>query len=77
MKWYSEMSVDYSIPLSTFLDPPAVCFRPDRKDPLSKFKKRGSNVPVLRRNPHPSLNGRLGADLATEKALTAVPNLVS
>lgn len=24
---------------------------------------------MLRRNPHPSLNGRLGADLATEKAL--------
>lgn len=29
--------VDFSIPVESFLDPPAMCFRPDRKDLLSNF----------------------------------------
>lgn len=30
-----------SPPVESFLDPPAVCFRPDRKDQFSKFHKYG------------------------------------
>lgn len=41
VKGYYDMSVDYSVPLKTLLDLPAVCFRPDRKDLLSKFNKYG------------------------------------
>lgn len=39
--WFSESSVDYSVPIERFLDPPAVCFRPNQKDQLSKFSKYG------------------------------------
>lgn len=41
MVWYWTALSDYSIPVERFLDPPAVCFRPDRKDQLSKFHKYG------------------------------------
>lgn len=39
--WWYRARVDFSIPVESFLDPPAVCFRPDRKDQLSKFHKYG------------------------------------
>lgn len=39
--WYAKASVDITIPLEQFLDPPAVCFRPERKDPNSKLNRVG------------------------------------
>lgn len=39
--WYAKPSVDYSITIEQLLDPPAVCFRPERKDPFSQFHKYG------------------------------------
>ncbi|KAL5830464.1 hypothetical protein ACOSQ3_019932 [Xanthoceras sorbifolium] len=47
VKWYRVVQADYSLPLSTFLDPPAVCFRPDRKDQLSILLAVNSNFLVF------------------------------
>lgn len=54
--WYTTAVVDFSVPLERFLDPPAVCFRPDRKDPLQQFKKYGLYFPsydLIRSRPIP------------------------
>lgn len=37
--WWYRARVDFSIPVESFLNPPAV--KPDRKDPFSKFHKYG------------------------------------
>lgn len=39
--WYLSVSLWYSASVEDLLDPPAVCFRPDRKDQLHKFHKYG------------------------------------
>lgn len=46
VKWYARAETDFSITAEDLLDPPAVVFRPDRKDQL--FMKIWSDVPVLR-----------------------------
>lgn len=40
-EWYTLAKMDFSLPLSAFIDPPALCFRPDRKDLLHLFNKYG------------------------------------
>lgn len=37
LEWYTRACVDFSITAFDLLDPPAVVFRPDRKDQLSKI----------------------------------------
>ena len=37
--WWYRARVDFSIPLESFSNPPAVCFRPDRKDQNEKFQR--------------------------------------
>lgn len=37
LKWYTEAKVNYDVDIEALLDPPAVVFRPDKKDQLQKF----------------------------------------
>ena len=39
--WWNSASIDYSLPVEAFLDPPVACFNPERKDQLTKFDKYG------------------------------------
>lgn len=41
LDWYQRARFDYSVPISSLLDPPAYVFKPQSKDPLLKFHKYG------------------------------------